>query len=600
VRRDRRSEGHERGAIAVFVAAIMAVVVGMAAFAVDLGMQRVVRADMQAVADVVALDAARLLDGRTAAEIVTGGAGIASLDQVVQTSAGRNSEALGAEPSISATLVYLDIDEHGRQVPRRDALGQLVPVEDSDVPDGVVVTSAGSVDFAFAPGSGAATRDAVAATSAFACYKLGSWAALLDTGQSPLLNPVLGKMAQQSGAFANGGQVCALTYSGLAYTKVALGDLAAALGVGSADQLAGATVSLRSFYTALHALATPRNSTAIAVLDSLRLNASATRTLDVGRLLAADLGGAAAVGASANVLDLVGGTISLLNGVNTANVYVGATLPSLSSAGVEVRLTQGPRQYCGRPGSDDTVGLSSDTEQLYVRVGGQLAPTNVDFAQPPILGLLSNVVSARITAENYVTFDLRVAGTSSRLTGVHCGAAQGIELDVENGLVTVTMETPLRGEVRASLAGGLFGGLLDAVISFDAGVKVTAQIGQSGRADMEVHVPPLSFDRPYPTSSGGVTITSVTRTWGNVSAHVRLLSGLLGAGISLTSTERATLLDSILTAGLSQLFSPTDPHSLSRTVFDPVLRLAGLRVGGSDVILDSEPALECGRPRLVG
>ena len=48
------------------VAIMLTVLMGASAFAVDIGMQRVARRDMQALADAVALDVARLLDGRTA------------------------------------------------------------------------------------------------------------------------------------------------------------------------------------------------------------------------------------------------------------------------------------------------------------------------------------------------------------------------------------------------------------------------------------------------------------------------------------------------------------------------------------------------------
>ncbi len=62
----------ERGTTIVLVAIVSIVLVTIAAFAVDLGMQRVARRDMQALADAVALDLARLVDGRTAQQIVAG------------------------------------------------------------------------------------------------------------------------------------------------------------------------------------------------------------------------------------------------------------------------------------------------------------------------------------------------------------------------------------------------------------------------------------------------------------------------------------------------------------------------------------------------
>ena len=62
-------QAEERGAVAVFLAVTVALVVGIGTLAVDLGMQRVVRRDMQALADVAALDLARELDGRTISEL---------------------------------------------------------------------------------------------------------------------------------------------------------------------------------------------------------------------------------------------------------------------------------------------------------------------------------------------------------------------------------------------------------------------------------------------------------------------------------------------------------------------------------------------------
>ena len=57
----RRRRHDERGAILPLTALIMVIVVGFTAFATDLGVQRVAARDMQAVADVAALDAARKL-----------------------------------------------------------------------------------------------------------------------------------------------------------------------------------------------------------------------------------------------------------------------------------------------------------------------------------------------------------------------------------------------------------------------------------------------------------------------------------------------------------------------------------------------------------
>lgn len=563
------------------------VMVLMAAFVVDIGMQRVARADMQALSDVVALDMSRRLDGSDKATLEADPA----WDEALAASVARNGGTLGERPVVQTELGEMDI-----------ATGQFSASDSGDdVPTAVRVTASTSVDFAFGVAtSGGASRSAIGAATSFACYKVGSWAAALDTQSSLLLNPVLQKMAEQSGAFSNGATVRALDYRGLAAASVDLLDLAATLGLASLNELASATVNLRDLYLALQALARPDGATTVAALGSLAAATKTTSQADLGKVLALDSGTGSLLGARANVLDVVGGSIALLNGTNVANIYLDATLPSMANAGLAVKLTQGPRQYCGTPGGSSAAGVASDTEQLRVTLGGQLNPSIIDFVPPAITGLLSSVASATITAENYATFDLSVAGTSSRLMSVSCGDTQGIALDVSNGLATVTFSTPLRAEVRAQLAKGLLGGLVDAVIRINATVSVTARIGQSGDVDLDVTVPPQAFDTPYPTSSGGINVTSSSRTGASVSANVELLGGLLGANINLTNNEKSSILDTVLGSGLSALLSPAAPHSLATTVLDPLLALIGAQVGGSDVILDSEPALSCSAPRLVG
>ncbi|MEO9324869.1 pilus assembly protein TadG-related protein [Nocardioides sp. C4-1] len=588
-RRARPRVRDERGAVALTVGLLSIVLVLIAAVVVDLGMQRVARSDMQSVADVVALDLSRELDGRTVGEL-TGAT--PSIRTLAEQSRDRNAATIGETPEIAVQLG--DVGADGRFIELVDRAAS---------PTAVRVTASTDVSFAFVSGSGGASRSAVAAATSFACYKIGSWAAQVNTHRSVLLDPVLRQMAMATGAFSNGGTVSALSYTGLANTKLDLEALAVALDLASVDELASAKVSLRRLFVAAQAVAKPRPSAAVNILGALASTASPTVTVDLARVLAADVGSSLLTGAAIDALDLVGGSIALLHGSRVANIYLGATLPSLTSAGLTVSLLQGPRQYCGRPGSDEATGVRSDTEQLTVRVGGQLAPTTLDFVPRLVTGLLGPASLARITAENYATFDLGVAGTSSRLDSVRCGARQGVVLDVENGLANLTISTPLRAEVRAKLtvlsALGV-PSLVDAVIRINAGVTVKAVVGGSSRADVEVMVPPRSFDTPYPTGSGTVSITSVTRSYGNVNANVELLGGLLGANIALNATQQTQLLDSILDSGMAALLSPTAPYSLATTVIEPLLGLVGARVGGSDVILDGVPALSCSRPRLVG
>ena len=92
----------DRGAVAVFLAVTVALIVGIGTLAVDLGMQRVVRRDMQALADVAALDLARELDGRTISELAP------ELDRSDPSSAlssvlAGNDTTLGSDPVVTVT-----------------------------------------------------------------------------------------------------------------------------------------------------------------------------------------------------------------------------------------------------------------------------------------------------------------------------------------------------------------------------------------------------------------------------------------------------------------------------------------------------------------
>lgn len=97
--RGRRRPDDECGAVAVFVALVTCfTLLPLAAFAVDLGMQRVARRDAQAIADMVALDLGRQLDGRTLAQIQP------TLRQRADASAARNAGGVSRDTRVRAEL----------------------------------------------------------------------------------------------------------------------------------------------------------------------------------------------------------------------------------------------------------------------------------------------------------------------------------------------------------------------------------------------------------------------------------------------------------------------------------------------------------------
>jgi len=583
---DRRDD--QRGAVAVLVALLMALVLAMAAFTVDLGMQRVLRSDMQAVADAVALDLAWHLDGRSASALTP------EVDAAMRQSLARNGASLGDTPAVTYVLGLLT--PAGAFDSRLQPAGATTAM----APTAVRVTASSRVDYSFAPGDGAATRSAVAAASASACYQVGSYAGVVRTGSSALLNPVLRRLGQSNAVLA------AADYTVLAGASVNLDQLATGLGLASYNELATANVTARSFYTALAAsVGSSAGSTTLSVLNALRTWSSTTARIDVGRLLGVTSGSGAVLGATYNVLDLVAGSMFALNGSNVVNAYLGAQLPGTANLGVAIKLGQRAHKYCGRPGTAATTGSGADTEQLGVHVDGSFNPGTATVQVPGIPGLLGSPASLTVHQPNHFGLDLSLAATTATLTKVTCGGASGTTrsatLDVRNGLVTVDLQTPIRTTLRAGLNVGLLGALTQVQVDVNATVRVRATISPSGVTDFTITVPPQQYDTPYATSTGGFSVgTPTVQAGASVSAHVALLNGTLGAWVSLDATQQALLLDSAVKAAVKAYFDASNPTSIASGLINPLLGLAGAEVAGSRVTLESTPPLQCATPALRG
>jgi uncharacterized membrane protein len=199
----------------------MTVLIGSTALSVDLGKLVAERRTLQAVADMTALDAARPLDGTSAANVWN-----AVCDAAVQ-SAVRNK--------------YTNLSS-ASQCPGQVILGQYAasatgPVftpqcsancasDTTDIPTAVQIVPFSNIQFLFWPGSTTTSRTAAATTAAATSpprlgFTLGSFLASYNANAS-YSNAVLDALLKTSAS----GQV--LGYRGLAPTNVSLGTLTAA------------------------------------------------------------------------------------------------------------------------------------------------------------------------------------------------------------------------------------------------------------------------------------------------------------------------------------------------------------------------------------
>lgn len=586
--------------MAVLVAAVMVALLAVAAFAVDLGMQRVTRRDMQAVADTVSLDLSRLVDGRTRSQIEAGTAGVtASLTAAKDASVARNATSIvGSRAHLTVTpyLVTL-IDDSSDPDTAKDnyATTNGVPdqVPSTDVPDAVVVIATTDVQFGFGAAigrsQGSASRSALAQATQQACFKIGSYAARLDASTSPLFTSLL------NGALGNL-SVGAATYQGLANANVTLAGIATALGLGGVDQLASANVTARQVILAAATVLSQNGDTAnAAALNAIAAQLGSGQAVNLGGVIDATTGGATAATATINVLDLISGTAFLANGSSALSIPGVTTNLGLSNLTTSANLIQGAQEKCGKR------GIVASTSQSDVTITGNLA----DVATPSAINGLNLSVDA-----NSTSIALHLASAKGTLTDIICGAGtsvspQGVDVEVKSELGTVSrlsQTIKLNGTLGSGVLGGLLGGLLGNIASVQvvgtlALSAVTSQPATTRTAQIRVPNNPTTWTKPVSTGSGdlGLNTANVVATW--TSGPTLVAKTLLGLNTTLSLAQQAQLLNNVVSSVSSSFVNPL-VTTLNDTLINPLSGLLGLSLGGADVY--GIPVPSCTTPQLIG
>lgn len=574
----------EEGAVLPFVAVVVVVLLLSAAVAVDLGLQRVARGDMQAVADAVALDLARELDGRDAATLGP------LMPALATASRDRNPDAVGDDPALDVDLGELD------------DRGDFVPVAGVGVPTAVRVTARTAVDFAFAGVTGIdrgpAVRSAVGVAELGACFRVGSYTARLDSTTGPLLDVLLGTLLGSDVALS------LVDYQGLAASDVTLLELVevGGLGVGSVHELLELDqLSVSDFYLAVARVLSDRGELAAAgLLQSIQV-AAGTPTIAIADLVTAAATDQAALAVGLDVLDLVTGAAHAAWAGHTL-VVQDLGVPGL--VGASLVVTEAPQVGCGGPGTQ------ARTAQVRLRVPVTLP------ARTLTVNILGAPTSVSLGATS-LTAEVDLGQAVAELRDVRCGTtgAQSLELALSSSVVGRVALTGTTG-VAVSVGVPLVSDLLTAVLQvlglavLPAGpptLSVTASLsfGAGSSAvpyDRNVVLPlPASYSTPVGSASG-VVLTGLT---GQVAGgtEVRLsVPRLLGPPATSTyttgpllATVLSDVLNPILTRVLSSVVNPL-LSTLQSGVVAPLARLLGLQLAGADVWALREPV--CGGPRL--
>jgi uncharacterized membrane protein len=583
----------DRGAVIPIVALLLPVLILMTAFAVDLGRQRVLRRDLQAAADVIALDLRRLADNPitppdapttlaalNASRARNGMSTVVSLDgtdgAVVQWGNWTPPAAAGSCP---LTIV--------NQPP--SCFTELAVGTAAQPINAVRVVFDDDVDYFFQPGRGSATRAAVAIEGGVGSFSIGSQLAALDTVNSPLLGPLMAGLFGSPDAIS----LDVLAHEGLANANVDLGDwfdiAEVTLGLASPDQVLDSEISLLQLIDITAAALDASGDgvevdAALAYLDLLRLNVDPTLSLRVGDLL--NLGVSepgAVVDAQVNLFDM------LLLGAQVANndnlvdipfelspdlvelIPVVSDLANLSSS-LRVGVIEAPQIATG------PIGTSARTSQIRVQLQ---VNAELDVSLSALLGPLDPLVPSVAQVALNIPVTVEVANGRATLVDLQCRVPEDqsiLGLAVATSAARALIGTVAPGQELTdigsttaevvNLAEVSLLGIRLAVIELGTAVEVGTPTSQ--RLDLPV-------GQSDSVEAGQLGLADLVK----IEANPRLLDNVPLLGPVLNAVI-GPLVGPILTGVLNSLLLPV-LDIIDTLVVAPLLDLLGVGVAGADV-----------------
>jgi uncharacterized membrane protein len=419
-------------------------------------------------------------------------------------------------------------------------------VPGADPPSAVQVTATTSVGFVFGgltgTNSGGAERQATAIANGGACFAIGSYAARLDTGASPLLGPLLG-------ALGSNVTLSAIDYNGLANTNVKLLDLlGASIGAGTVDSVLNSSVSLGSFYLAIaHAL--DGQSTAQAqLLQTIAASVGAAQ-VDLGDILGVTTGAGTGLSSDLNVLDLVTAAAAAANGTNAIAVpNLGLSLPPLANLQASLTAIEAPRIGCGRK---NDVAATAKSTQVTLNVSTTAADVNV-----------AGLARTNVSLSGTVT----VAQAIGRLTDVRCNPS-GITVSVSDGLLGI--------DLKLSVTVYALG-----VPVVSGPIRITGTSHSAGDAVVNI-TEDSDYDHPVTVGYDNPGLPNLT---------------VDTSGLHLVGLPVGIVLGPIVSSLTSGLVNPLI-NNLSSSLVQPLLHTLGADLSGADVYARRTP--QCAVPRLV-
>jgi len=559
-----RRVGDERGTVLVFVALTMTVLIGSTALAVDIGQLTARNRGLQAVADAVAIDAARAINGSNAGLLMAASGAVTA---AVQNGAVRNN------------FPYAQLQT---ELGTKTGSNPFVPAPSgSTIPNAARITASDHVSFGFAPGGRDTSRPAVAVKDDRAGFSIGSFLVGVNPPDNSILDQVFG---DSFGAHV-------LAYDGLFNANLTLRAIGLNMPVTalSPTQLLNTSVSVKDLMLASAAALNDGSHTAtVNVLNAMAASITSTTMVKLGDAIKVAAGSEqAAADAQINLLQMLTATALVVDGTHAINVpAANVNVPGVGNVAVTLEVIT-PAQTAWGP-----VGTSAENEQLHLTLTPQIhlttsATVNACSLQSTLSSVLSlnagelltcltggfvaRVISLDLNAS--IPIDLSVAGAKATLTNINCGASPSITLHPE--LQPLTLNSNVDLTFTATLLGNSLGNVL--------------RVRGSAGAHVQSTPPDQTF--LYPSEFG----PAHTKTVGSNTLSAAGMTTLTATDTTLLNANLGPVLSAVSTAALSVVNSTMvqiDTNLTSR-----LRKLLGLNIGGADLTALGD--IECGKLRLA-
>jgi uncharacterized membrane protein len=582
-RAGRVSVRRQRGVTAILAAVCMGMAIA-ALGVIDIGNLYFARREMQRTADLAA---------SAGAQTISNGGGCSS----ATTSANSNAVS-GNGLSSGATVTVVC----GRWDPTVNA-GQSYFATSGAPLNAVQVTVSQTVPYFFIGPARVIQAVATAQATNIRSFSVTTSLATLSGG---LLNGLLNGLLP--GANLN---LSVASYQGLATTQIKLGDLAAALGVGTMSQLLGTQVSLANLVSAMITAAGKSATVGVTAITDLGtieaaipggLNVALGNNSTTNGLLAVALDDPqAAVNATVNVLDVLLAAAEIANGTSAINLSSALNLSPLANVTAQAKIIEPPVIAVGEAGqnADGTWRTSAHSADVRLYLNVSLLNLNLVLVNLSALNLPIYVEVVPGTAHLQSTQCTTTQQTSQSVIVAQAGLATAcVGMDASSNFSNTTTAGTCTQPVPVT---NLSIPLLSLnLLSVWLGNPATAP--PSGlSASLQAASPASMTFNGVPNSSEAYQSTNTNGLGAATSGLLTQIASELPGSVYVTVAGVVVSSNSVIGIGVSSLLSAVvsllSPILTSLdALLVPLLQLLGVQIGVSTV---HDLGLACGQAQLV-